>query len=118
MQSGCTVGVEYRGLEVIPESERVPEDQEISLQRDATSRLAMAAEKGLSSALLVSTKHLAKVVNVCQYTKPTKLLCGIDSQRENFLHFLYVYLDPVAGSVTDKESMSIKLPAVSDSAGF
>ncbi|QDZ23098.1 DNA damage checkpoint protein HUS1 [Chloropicon primus] len=110
MQSGCTVGVEYKGLEVIPENQRVAEDPDMAEQRQPTSRLSTARTKGLSARLAVSTKQLAKVVSVCQYTKPAKLLCGTDSR---FLHFLYVYLDSSGSSITDKESMSIKLPYVS-----
>lgn len=65
-------------------------------------------EKELESSLIVSSKQLAKVISVYAYSKPRKLLCGID-HRADYLHMLFVYVDAHSDTVTDKESMSIKL---------
>mmetsp|Transcript_4781 Transcript_4781/g.16736 ORF Transcript_4781/g.16736 Transcript_4781/m.16736 type:complete len:327 (+) Transcript_4781:189-1169(+) len=116
MQSGCTVGVEYRGLEVHPDGERVADDRNVEAQQQPTGRLAAAKDLGMCSELIVRAKHLTSAFGVCQYTRPAKLLCGANG---DFLHFLYVYLDRAGGAVTDKESMAIKIPCVQDSsAGF
>mmetsp|Transcript_31563 Transcript_31563/g.68223 ORF Transcript_31563/g.68223 Transcript_31563/m.68223 type:complete len:320 (+) Transcript_31563:197-1156(+) len=104
-----TVGAEYRHLEVIPEAEG-SRDRDVSQQSSPTRRLDKAREKDLHATLAVSSKQLARVLAVHAFTKPTKLLCGID-QNANFLHLLFVYVDALRDAVTDKESMSIKLSA-------
>ncbi len=99
----------YRHLEVIPEGEGAP-DREVSQESSPTARLQRAREKDLQAALAVSGKQLARVLAVHAFTKPTKLLCGID-QTASFLHLLFVYVDALRDTVTDKESMSMKLSA-------
>jgi len=112
-QSGCVVGVEYRGMEVVPEDQRMADDTEVVQEGAPTGRLQKAVDLGLGATLSVPTKQMAKIVSVCQYTKPSKLLCGI-GQNAQCLHFVYAYLDQRGGGLTDTESMSVKLAAFAE----
>lgn len=74
-------------------------------QESPEGRLKEAQENGDSVRACVQQKHFARSLQSSQYTQPAQLLCGIT--EGGFVHFMFVYRNPLQDSASFDDSMSI-----------
>ncbi len=115
-EPGMEVGVELRGLKILPEGVAMAEGG-LGTGGTPAQRLAQGKTQGLVSEVVMQSKLLHRALSATQITQPHQVLLGVP-QEGGCVHVTLVYKNPnAANAYDDSMYMSMHLPVCVDDGG-